>query len=333
MTPSLSAVVTTDSYATIQRLVESLAAQDRPERIELIVVAPPDADLEPGPEGGALGGYRTVEVPTLTDIRRARTLGFAAASAPIVLLAETHCYPAEGWLEAVLAGHADGWVVVGPGFLNANPASALSWAAFLDHYGEFAGRTDAGETSKASGHNSTVLREPLLALGPELMPLLRDFPELHRRLGSVLFQPAARMSHINMSRWRSWAGEAWMGGRVGAACRARDWPRWRRIGYALATPLIIAVELARRAPAIRRIGLGSIPLSALPLLVAGVAIRCTGEGWSFLLGSDQAAEAYLAGTEIRRLDHVNRSDQELWAPTADTASRRSATTAAAGSQE
>lgn len=332
----VSAVVATDRYATIEPLVRALAAQRRPRRIELVAVAPPGAELEPGAEVKALGGYRTVEADPLEDLRDARVAGFAAAGAPVVVLAETHCFPAEGWLDAVLDAHERGWAVVGPCFENANPHTALSWANFLDHYARFAAPAQAGPRPEVAGHNTTLLREPLLELGDALPRLLRDFPALHAQLaarGGVYLEPRALMRHVHMSTWRGWTAEAWAGGRVNGASRSRRWPLWRRVGYAAATPLIIALELARRMPRWRELQRRPLPAMTLPYLLAGIAVRCAGEAASFLLGPSGRSEALLARTEIRRLDYVCASDRRLLTAPSSTDSRHPETTAAAGAQE
>ena len=36
-------------------------------------------------------------------------------------LCEDHCFPADGWAEALVAAHQGPWAAVGPAFLNANP--------------------------------------------------------------------------------------------------------------------------------------------------------------------------------------------------------------------
>lgn len=311
----LSAVVATDSYATIEPLVRALAAQRESDRIELVAAAPPGSALEPGAEVDALGRYRTVAIDSLDDLRAARSRGFAAAAAPLVLLAETHCFPAEGWLDAVLEAHDQGWAVVGPSFENANPGTALSWANFIDHYAAFAGPTPPGPRPKVAGHNSTMRRDAVLALGPELERLLRDFPALHARLreaGGVYLEPRARMRHVHMSTWRGWLSEAWAGGRVNGASRSWPWPLWRRVGYAAATPLIVAVELGRRLPRWRELGRRrALPAGTLPCLLVGIVLRCSGEAVAFLLGPSERSEMLLARTEIRRLDYVCAEDRWL----------------------
>ena len=315
--PQLSAVVVGDGdYETIRPVIRSLALQRDPSRIEVIaVVATNGVPMRPGPEAETLGAVRFVELTDTSELREARRIGFEAATAPILLLAETHCFPAPGWLDAVLAAHAEGWAIVGPRVGNANPGSATSWANFFEHYAIYHLEIERGPVPIAAGHNSTFSRADLLAFGDELPSLLRDFLGLYQALAErgsrPLLEPAALMMHTNMSTLRGWLPECWAGGRTGAALRSRGWSIPRRAAYALAWPLIAVVEILRRAPAVRiatrRI---EVPRSALPLFVAGIVLRCLGEGAGFLLGRSRRAELRLDETETHRLRIVRTRDRE-----------------------
>lgn len=313
--PELSAVIVTDGWETIKLLVRSLAAQSRPERIELVVVTPRDGGFEPGPETALLGACQTVEVDSIDDINTCRATGFAAASAPVVFVAETHCLPEEGWLDAVLEAHGRGAVYVGPRLQSLNPGSAISRANFAEHYGEFSGELPAGPTERVAGNNATVDRGALLALGDELGEMLRDFAGLQERLaegGPIWLEPAARVRHINMSTWRGWLEECWAGGRAGAASRSRRWSRSRRVAYALAWPLIAVVESLRRRDGLRRLrDAGETDWRTGPMMALGIAVRCAGEAVGFLRGSSPSQQALLSRSEIRRFDYLDATDREL----------------------
>jgi hypothetical protein len=309
----LSAVVVAPDRATIATLIGSLAAQAGSERIELVVVAPRGARFEFEESERRLGRCTLVEVDGIDNLRSSRAAGIEAAAASLILIAETHCYPAAGWLDAVLAAHEAGWAVVGPGFENANPASAVSWANFADHYARFWRPPHAVAVDEVGGHNSTARRADLLALGDELPHLLRDFPNLQRRLatdGGILLEPAATMRHVNMSRVGPWMKESWAVGRVAAASRARAWGRARRWGYALAWPLLAAVEWWRRQPPLRRLAQRTdIPRAASLLLPLGLLVRCAGEAVGFVTLSGGGSEAVVADTEVRRLAFIGERER------------------------
>lgn len=310
----LSAMVVTPDRDTIAVLLDSLAAQHRPERIEIVAVVPRDGSFAwDEQDRQVFGRCTTVEVDDIDDLKRTRVAGIAASHAEVLMLAETHCYPGPGWLDSVLAAHREGWSVVGPRFENANPATAISWANFVDHYARFWNPSASGELDEVCGHNATMRRDELLALGQELEPLLRDFPALHAALGrrgGVYLASDAAMRHVNMSTPRGWLVEAWAGGRVGAAARARRWTKLRRFAYALAWPLIAAVETARRVPHFRRLArAGELGQAVMPLVALGIIVRCMGEAVGFVTLAPGRSDAVIAHTEIHRLDYVTAADR------------------------
>src|SRR5207249_797255 len=80
----------------------------------------------------------------------------------------------------------------------------------------------------------------------------------------------ARVAHVNPTSLRSWAPITFAPARLFGAVRARDWPVWRRAVYALGSPLIPALALARMLPHWRRARRAErVPLAALPLLTVG----------------------------------------------------------------
>jgi len=332
--PALSAAVVADEPATIAPLVRALAAQTGSDRVELVVGLPPGHAGERIPDTGKLHSVIVVPVPSIADLGAARVVCFKRATAPIVLLAETHAFPEPGWLEAVLSAHGDGVALAGPRFENANPGSAVSWANLIDHYGPSLPGPEFGVRPLA-GHNSTMDLGALRDLGPDLEPLLRDFPELHRRLGEwgrSAFVAEARVSHLNISSLRWWLLEAWAGGRVYATARRRRWGWPRRLGYGLAWPLLAAVEIARRLRLlgpIRRAGL-RIPRRTVPLLALGIVVRCLGEGVGYFAGRDSSGRELLSLTEIRRTDYLRSAERQRFDPRPSDSSDPQ--TAAAGSR-
>ena len=315
--PQLSAVVVGDGdYETIRPLIRSLSLQRDPSRIEVVaVVSGNGTPLRAGPEAETLGAVRFVELSDTSELREARRIGFEAASAPVVLLAETHCFPAPGWLDAVLAAHAEGWAIVGPRVGNANPGSATSWANFFEHYAIYHLDLTRGPVPIVAGHNSTFAKADLIALGDDLPNLLRDFQGLYQTLGArgsqPVLEPGALMMHTNMSTLRGLLPECWASGRTGAALRSRRWSRPKRLAYALAWPLIAVVEMARRSPSIRTATREiEVPAGAVPLFAAAVLLRCLAEAVGFLLGRSERAERQLDDTETHRLRFVLDADRE-----------------------
>src|SRR5215831_3174664 len=128
--PEMSVVIVTpDGYETIRRTVEHLRAQTVKDRLELVIVAPSAEQL--AVSDSLVNDFfhvRVVAVGEVTSIARAHAAGIRQASAPVVVLAEDHSFPAAGWAEALIERHRQPWAVVGPVVRNANPDSLMSWA-------------------------------------------------------------------------------------------------------------------------------------------------------------------------------------------------------------
>src|SRR5687767_696945 len=93
-TPALTVVLATDRFETIRKVVQCLRRQTASREIELIILAPSRRTLEldeAAVEG--LAGTRVIEVGTVERFAPARAAGVRAASAPIVVIGETHTYP------------------------------------------------------------------------------------------------------------------------------------------------------------------------------------------------------------------------------------------------
>ena len=120
--PRLSVILVTDRYETVRRMVESLAAQTRPEEVELVFVAPANAGIPvDAAELRLFAAVQVVEVDSVQRLARARAVGVRAATAPLVYLAETHAFPQPGFVEEVILAHDLGWSAVVPAVGNANP--------------------------------------------------------------------------------------------------------------------------------------------------------------------------------------------------------------------
>ncbi|HUG54896.1 MAG TPA: hypothetical protein VMR21_14900 [Vicinamibacteria bacterium] len=303
--PHLSAIlVTPDGFETIRPTVRRLRSQSVADRMELVVVAPSRGAIDPHhAELSGFHGVGVVEVGPLRSIAAANAAGVRHARAPVVVLCEDHAWPEEGWADALLAAHRGPWAAVGPVVTNANPGSTVSAADFLIGYGPWADSVARQEMEHLPGHNSSYKREVLMGYGPRLEELLEAETVLHwdlRRRGQrLLLEPAARVSHLTFSRWRTFLRVQLLAGRVFGARRAAGLGLARRAALVLAAPLVPAVRLARllrgRPP--------GLVLRALPALVPGLILDAVGQFLGGLAGPGRAREA-LVLFEFRRWEHV-----------------------------
>jgi hypothetical protein len=307
--PALSVVLVTDSLATVEPVVARLRRQTAAEKVELVLATTaPDAVRAETDALGELGAVVVVSIPALAPLSAARAAGVRAASAPIVFLGETHSYPEPDWAGALVAAHADDCAAVVPGFCNANPTGALSWAAFVLDYGGWLAELEPGGLTAMPTYNAAYKRELLLALGDDLDRLLAPGDELAMRLrragARFTFAPSARIGHVNVDRAREWLVERYLSGLVVGRSRSERWSPLRRLMYVAAAPLIPIILLARA-----RRGLAAarrnheLPPRTVAAMVLSVLLGTIGEIVAYLrlpVGGEQRMTDY----EIHRLRYV-----------------------------
>jgi hypothetical protein len=306
--PLLSMVVLVDQYETIRPVVERLQAQRAPEQIELVVVAE-DADRFglPDTAPGSLGAIRIVE-HSRTLMRNARAAGVRAAAGDVVVLGETHAFPAPGWADALLHAHEQEWVIVTPGLRNANPGSRLSWAGFLLNYGRWMDGMRARPISSAAGYNSSYKRSALLAFDDELESLLWAGSALHDRMRSrgwrFYFEPAAKVDHLNVTHPADWFAEIFISARFLAGNRRLDWSLLRRLAYVLGSPLLPGLFVMRALPALRLAGSQrKLPRGWLAAFLLACIVSGSGELVGYLAGAGDS-ETRTADYEEHRTNYA-----------------------------
>ena len=299
--PALAVVlVTPGSFDDVRKIVRCLRKQTVGDQIELLIVTRSCAAFGSHPD--ELAGFGRVELIECRDLSRvadAKVLAVRRATAPVIAFAEDHCFPEADWGEALLAAHVEGWAGVGPSVRNANPSTALSCSAYLMHWAPWMERTSAGAAPTTAWHNSSYRRAVLLDLGDDLARLLvvEGFLQaaLRRRGHHLCVEPAARVSHMNVSRGAPWVGHEFWGGRLYGGQRVR-WERWswlRRVQYAAGSPLIPMVRLWRLLRILQRgRRLSEFFPRALPLVAVGLLLHALGEATGYLFGGGNAERHY-----------------------------------------
>ena len=311
--PRLSVVIVTDGYETIRKTVRHLRGQTIAEQIELVIVTS-QGELRPDEdEVRGLHSWRVVPVDDIQSLSWARAPGIRAAAAPVVALAESHCFPEPEWGERFLAAYENGWAAVGPAIVNANPGPAISWVNLLLDYGPWLAPTPGGELDDLPGHNSSYRREILLEYGDRLESMLEAETIMHldlRARGHRLYQePTARAAHLNVTTTSSWMGERFQTGRRFASARAHSWPAWRRAVYAAGSPLIPIVRARRIAADARRIGAGErLGRAGFALVGLALCVSAAGELVGYAFGSGDSMYA-LSRIELHKERHVRPSER------------------------
>lgn len=299
--PDMSAIlVTPDTYKTIRRTVGSLAAQTAARQLELVIVAPPSASIDPRePDLQRIGRVTVVRDADLTSSSTAKEAGIRAAAAPIVVLTEDHAFPEPGWAAALLARFQGPWVAVGPTVRDATPHSMISAVDHLTGYGAWNEGVPGGEVEFLPGHNSAYRKDLLLKYGDALEGMLDAETVLHWDLRSnghrLYLETDAVLVHMGFGRFRPWVIAQFNNGRVFAARRIGGWPLHRRIAYALASPAIPLVRLWR---VLRMHGTPAWPdvpmIRFLPVLLVGLVLDGAGQMVAGLSGEGRSMDRLVA---------------------------------------
>jgi len=258
--PQLSVILPlpdgTDSSA---QTMDALRAQSVADELQIVLVAPRKTIVnQRWFESTEFADVKVVPIESMVSTAVARAAGIMAASAPLVVLAEDHSFPASDWAERFISAHQGPWAAVGPAMANANPRRALSWANLAIEYGCWLDPVTSQTMDHLPGHNSCYKRDLLLAYGENLPRMLEAESILHwdlRSNGHQLYLDAtAKTFHQNYTRFRPSLYLRFLGGRLFAVARGRRWPILKRAVYGFSGPLIVLRRGYRILRDLQRIG-------------------------------------------------------------------------------
>jgi hypothetical protein len=287
----MSVVIPADAFATMRAIVASLREQSVRERLELVIVTPSPRDFDA--RGSELEGFHSVRVveADTASLPRARAAGVRAAAAELVALAETHCFPDPGWAAALIVAHQGPWTAVGPVMANADSGGTAGWANFFLDYGPWAEPRPAGPMADLPGHNSCYKRAALLEYGSALEGMLDTewvlHSDLRRRGGRLYLEPAARATHVSVSKLIPATLEWFHYSRGLATARSRRWSRPRRWLYAAGSPLIPLVRLWRTLRDVRRARRVRLLPRMLPVMALFLLGSAAGELVGYAVGGGE----------------------------------------------
>lgn len=311
---ALSVILSTPGdFGAIRKTLSHLVRQTARESLELVIVASRRDVLRPDEDVlAAFPLHRIVELGDFGSLGDANAAGVRAATAPLVVLAEDHCFPDPEWAAALIEAHDGPCVAVGPAVRNANPSTAISWADLFIGYGPWLEPVEARDVPFLPGHNSSYKRDVLLGFADRLPELLSVETVLHWELRSVghrlRLEPKARVAHTNFSLWSSWIPVLWLNGRAFAAERRKGMSAAGRALYALGSPLIPFVRLARIIPSARSTRLRLQLLRSLPAMALGLAVDALGQMAGYAFGA-RPDDSRLGRYECHRVQHVTARDR------------------------
>jgi hypothetical protein len=318
-TPSLSVILATPGdFGALRKTLSHLSAQTALSEMELVLVATSRAALNADESVLSLfPRYQIVEAGDFGPLGAANAAGVRAASAPVVVLAEDHCFPDPEWAEHLISAHEGPWAAIGPGVRNANPATVVSWADMFIGYGPWLEPVDQRDVDFLPGHNSSYKRALLLSFGDRLDDLLNVETVLHWELRAqghrLRLEPGARVAHTNFSLWSSWLPVSYLNGRAFAAERRKGMTVLARAVYVVGGPLIPFVRAARTARSARTAELRGHFIRCLPAMLVALTADALGQMAGYALGVGETG-GQLSRYECYRIRHVTARDrQEVFA--------------------
>lgn len=320
MTPAIAFVVATgDARSPIALAIEALGRQTIASEIEVVVVrASADAPLPVPDASGRFGRFHVVDDLAAPSVDRALAAGVEATTAPLICLLEDHAFPLPDCAARLVDAFRGPWTIVGCAVESANVGPArLALATMYVGFGPWADPVVPGEQADLPNHNVAYSRA-LLVGRAELARLLDRGSPFHRTLaaeGARFYLSDARVRHINPSAPGRSLAVRFAAGRLYGADRVRrgSWSWSRRVGYALASPLIPLVRFRRLArdrfgDVERQRGLWPRLAPAVLLMLAADA---AGQAVGYLGGSGAALQL-LSDAERRRFPYVNKADRRAY---------------------
>jgi hypothetical protein len=276
---------------------------------ELVVVCESRAALGLDEEavGEGAAALRIVEVGPITGLSAARAAGIRAATAPLVFVAETHAYPAEGCLEALVAAHGAGdYAAVAPVFETTDPRNPRAWANLFLAYGYMLEPVEAAR--EVPCYNCCFRRDALLKFGDDLPRALATGSLITRDLEArglaVHREPTARIRHQNVARLRSIIADRVYGSRSWAAARSAGWTARRRALALATTPLVPPLLVWRTVTSPQwRHARRDLPRGTLLALAYTSFWMAVGEAFAYAAGRGEAGRKVIP-IELERWRHV-----------------------------
>lgn len=306
--PRLSVVIATDTFETVRAVLGTFARQQDPSLLELVLVAPPGG-LAQADESLLVrfGRVQKVEVPEVHHLARANAAGTGAATCPFICIGETHCFPEEGWTEAMLEAHAHQTTAVLCAIENLRPRKLLDTAGYALDYARIGSHHPAGPRPSGLGHNSSYQAGFLRGLGSNLPDFLNYFTEqahpiFDRHGGTIRFTPHAVARHASVGGVFHAPFYRFIVGMKLGGTRRGHWPVLRSLICCLATPVLPFLLVWRERTNIVGMRGHAFPRPVLLATMLYLAFfKCLGETFGLLFGIPAWVQKTEADMETRRM--------------------------------
>ncbi|MBS1788235.1 MAG: hypothetical protein JST85_10955 [Acidobacteria bacterium] len=218
----------------------------------------------------------------LYDLRRA--VGLAQTTAKLIAMTEDHAVPATDWVSRILAAHQQSFGVVG-GAIENGIDHPMNWALYYCDFGRYGSPLPTGEVEYVSDVNVSYKRQALEAVRDVWRNEYHETTvhwTMKQRGIELRLDPALKVyQHRPPMTFTRAFRERIEWGRVFAETRVAAIGFPRRMVYALITPFLPAVLLARIAKHMHRQSRSLGQMAVTLPLVAGLLV---GWAWGEFLG-------------------------------------------------
>ncbi len=237
---------------------------------------------------------RLIAVDGRPSISRLRAIGINRARGRWIAILEDHCNVVPEWCQVVSRACAAGHHVIGGAIENGSNRRTVDWAVFFCEYSRFMLPLKRGPVIEITGNNSVYDRTVLSQLQPELDKDALD-SLLHRRLRELgipfYCEPDQVAFHKKEFGCGGFVLQRYHYSRSYASMRLDGAPKWKRMLYAGAMPLLPGLLLARIIRTVVQKGRHRKNfLRALPLIGTFVLVWAWGEAVGALFGPGTSLE-------------------------------------------
>lgn len=214
----------------------------------------------------------------------ARNFGVSMAKGEIIAFIDADCMAEKSWVEHILNAQQGEIPVVGGAISNGNPESHVGWATYFCEFGGWMPHLPKGFINEIPTCCLSLRRWVFDRYGPFLEGTYCSDTAFHWRLEKegiqVQFDPTITVFHFNITDLWAFLKKELFHGRSFARVRihVQDFSIFRRVGYALASPLIPFLLFFRRAGLVFGRGGPSVRfLRSSPLVFIGLVSWSVGE--------------------------------------------------------
>jgi hypothetical protein len=239
-------------------------------------------------------GVEVIAADGRTALPALRAQGIARARGRLVAVLADRFIPDPGWLAALEEAHRSGREAFGGAVENGSTTRVVDWAVFLCEYAPFVPPLARGPASALPGNNAVYDRALLARIEGALEGGAWDgfLHEKIRALGVRLWtEPSLRVTHRKEYQFSAFLSQRYHASRAFAATRLAAAPRWKRLAYACATPLLPPLLLARLLAVVaRKHRHRERFVVAAPLILTFLVSGAWGEAVGALLGTGDSLE-------------------------------------------